>query len=308
MKKKLLLGFIFLLIISVTNCYASTKTYDRNELENYGVNKGWKITESNKKNILNTPAVDASEKIYDYGEILSEEEEKELKGKIDEFIQKTNMDMVIVIPNFTYYDDNQNEDYAADFYDYNDFGMKYKNNSGVLFLRNVNESDPYYNIYTFGDAQLYFNYDRLETILDSIYDEIHSGNYVSGFTSFINQMIAYYQNGIPNNMKNYQVDENGYLYKIYSIPWGICSIVAAIITAIIMGIMVKKNKMVAKASQAEEYLNRNSVNITNRKDTFVTSHTSSYTISSDSGGSGGGFSSHSGSSGGGHSSGGGRHG
>ena len=71
--------------------------------------------------------------------------------------------------------------------------------------------------------------------------------------------------------------------------------------------------MVMKASEATEYLNKGSVKLSERKDKFITSHTSSHTISSDSGGGGsfgggGGFSSSIGSSGGGHSSGGGRHG
>ena len=61
----------------------------------------------------------------------------------------------------------------------------------------------------------------------------------------------------------------------------------------------------------EEYLQKNTINITKRQDLFVSSHTTSYTESHDSsfsGGGGGGFSSSGGSSGGGHSSDGGRHG
>ena len=59
---------------------------------------------------------------------------------------------------------------------------------------------------------------------------------------------------------------------------------------------------------ATTYLDESSIKITARKDVFITSHTTSYTQSSNSDGFGGGFSSSSGSSGGGHSSGGGRHG
>ena len=54
--------------------------------------------------------------------------------------------------------------------------------------------------------------------------------------------------------------------------------------------------------------NKNLSKITERSDIFLSTHTSSYTVSSSSGGGGGGHSSSSGSSGGGHSSGGGRHG
>lgn len=315
MKRKLkILLIVSLFFTGLINCNASTKTYDRNELKNYGVNKNWKITSKNKNNVLNTPAVDASEKIYDFDDVLTDEEEEILKGKISEFITTTNMDMVIVIPSFYYTSDSQNEDYAADFYDYNDFGMEFKKNSGVLFLRNNNKNDPYFNIYTFGNAQLYFSYNRLENILDSIYNDIKSQNYLEGFSRYIDMMITDYNSGIPSEMREYKVNNKGFLYKTYQVPWIIVSLSAAGITAIVLIILISRNKMVMKASEATEYLNKNSVKVNERKDKFITSHTSSYRISSDDsdggfgGGFGGGFSSRGGSSGGGHSSGGGRHG
>ena len=71
-----------------------------------------------------------------------------------------------------------------------------------------------------------------------------------------------------------------------------------------MLIMIRKNKMVRKATTASAYLDKNSINYREHLDQFTHSHTTHYTISSSSGGGG----SHGGSSGGGHSSGGGRHG
>ena len=309
MKKivKILSVFIIFFIGNII-CNASTITYDRTELNNYGVNKKWKITSSNKSNVLNTKMVDASEKIYDYSDILTMQEEQDLYEKIQKFIDTTKMDMVIVTVDLPYSYDKVNEDYAADFYDYNDFGIDFDRYSGVLLLRNTYSSDPYFNIYTFGDAQLYFSYNRLENVLDYIYDDFHSGNYYYGFSKFTNKMASYYNSGIPSEMKSYKVNEDGYLYKIYTIPYFIVLIISSIVTAITMSIMVKKNKMVAKATKATEYLDRQSIKYTEKHDDFITSHVSSYRISSSSGGSGGGFSSSGGSSGGGHSSGGGRHG
>jgi len=305
---KILILFISLFLIDISNCFASTKTFDRNTLNNYGVKKSWKITESNKSNILKTPAVDASEKIYDYADVLTDDEEKELKKSIDKFIETTKMDMVIVIPDFYYYNDNENEEYAADFFDYNDFGMKYENNSGILFLRNATEDNPYYNIYTFGNAQLYFSYNRLENTLDNIYSDISGKNYLKGFNQFIDEMTEYYNDGIPSSMRGYKVDEKGYLYEIYTIPWIWILMISLILTVIIMVILIMNNKMIKKASRATEYLDEGSLKFTNKTDQYVRSHTSSYVISSSSSSGGGGFSSSSGSSGGGHSSGGGRHG
>lgn len=310
MKKKIIfVTLLFLLLLGIPSALAKPETKNREDLENYGVNKKWEITDRNKNNVLQTPLVDASEKIYDFEDVLTESEKDELKELVDEFIKKTNMDMAIVFTNFSYTSDKENEDYAADFYDYNDFGIDLKDYSGVLFLRNTYEVDPYFNIYTFGDAQIMFSYGRLENILDDIYQNIKNKNYKEGLSSFLNQMISYYDKGTPSEMEDYYIDEMGYLQhdRRFHPSWFLYFIISTVITAIIMGILIKKNKMVVKVKTAEEYVNKNSVNINNRKDVFVSSHTSSYTTSSSSGG-GGGFSSSGGSSGGGHSSGGGRHG
>lgn len=312
MKNKLKILFVITMFFTdIINCSASTKTFDRESLPNYGVNKNWEITSSNKQKILNTPAVDASEKIYDYANVLTDEEEVILKDKIDSFISETKMDMVIVIPSFSYSTDSENEDYAANFYDYNDFGITDHKNSGVLFLRNANPADPYYNIYSFGDSQLYYDYDRLEKVLDSVYKDISNENYLSGFTRFINKMADYYHKGPSSNLEGYKVDKNGYLYKSYTIPWFEAIGASLLITIIVLVVLIKKNKMIMRASSATEYLDKQSFIINERKDKFITSHIHSYTLSSsdgEGGSSGGGFTSSSGSSGGGHSSGGGRHG
>lgn len=309
MRNKLKIFLIIMMFFSgMINCSASTKTYDRNSLPNYGVKKNWKITEYNKEKILSTPAVDASEKVYDYANILTEDEENILKEKIDKFISETNLDMAIVIPSFTYSNDSENEDYAANFYDYNDFGMGNEKNSGVLFLRNANPKDPYFNIYTFGDAQLYYDYNRLESVLDKVYPDISSKNYLSGFTDFIDEMTRYYKAGISKSLDNYKVNKNGYLKEKFRIPWFEVIGASALLTIIILVVLVKKNKMIMKASDATEYLDRKSFTINEKRDKFINSHISSYTMSSSSSSGGGGISSSSGSSGGGHSSGGGRHG
>ena len=64
--------------------------------------------------------------------------------------------------------------------------------------------------------------------------------------------------------------------------------------------------MVKKATMANEYLEGGSVSIYNRQDQFVSTHTSSHTISSSSGGGSGGSSISRGSSGTSHGGGGGR--
>ena len=91
-------------------------------------------------------------------------------------------------------------------------------------------------------------------------------------------------------------------------PFGIALAAGGVVTLITMIILVKKNKMVKKATTAGDYLDKDSVNYSVKTDQFAGTITTRHRINnnSSSGHSGGGHSSF-GSSGGGHISGGGRH-
>lgn len=304
MKKIGIFLVLFLtLFIGIINVKADVNTTKRTK-DNLGVNKNFIINSNNINNVLNTPKVDDSEKIYDFANILDETTKEELYKKIENFIEISNMDMVILTTDLPY-NDSQLEDYAADFYDYNDFGLDFDKYSGVIIIRNINSYNKYFNIYTFGDAQLYFTYERCEDILDTIYDDIHLENYLSGFQTFISECERYYKLGIPYSSRNKYVDDKGIVHTKYVTPYKEAVIFSFISTIIIMIILVSKNKMVKKAINADEYLDSSSVKYIKKEDKFINTHTTSYTISSNSSGGGG---SHIGSSGGGHGGGGGRHG
>lgn len=305
---KYLLLFVILFFIFSINVNASTVTSSRNKDNNYGVNKKWLIHDGNIPNVMNTPLVDVSEKIYDYANILTDDEEERLYKLIINFCKRYNTEVIILTVNESYYSDSKNETIASDFYDYNDFGIDYPKYDGIVIYRNVYEDDPYYDIYTFGDAQLYFNDSRYNQVLDYVYNDLHSGNYYQGFSTFLEYFEYYYKDGIVR--KNYYVDDYGYLQEKYVPPFIIAIIISGIITGIVVTILVKRNKMIVKATNADIYLDMSSIKYTKRDNIFINSRTTSYTVSSSSGGGGhsGGGGSHSGSSGGGHSSGGGRHG
>lgn len=290
-------------IYNVDYSKSTVKTFDRTNSNKWGVNKHWNINNSNLSNVKSVPLVDSSQKIYDFADILSDEEEKKIYASIQDFIEETNMDMVFVSINMPYSSDSKNEDFAADFYDYNDFGISFSNYSGILLLRNDYSADRYYDIYTFGDAQLYFDQDRYDNILDGIYEQFVSKNYLGGIQKFISKCSYYYSKGYASQYKHAYVDADSFIRYNYYVPVVPCIVGSLVLTLIVMAIMVSKNKMVRKAMSASEYLDKNSVNYTAHTDQFTHSHTTHYTVSSSSGGG-----SHGGSSGGGHSSGGGRHG
>lgn len=170
--KKYLLIIISLLILVSGNVSAEVKTYDRKNYDNYGVKKDIKITDDIISNVYETALVDSSEKIYDFADILTDDEEVKLKSFAYEFINKAKMDVVILTIKREYSNDYENENIAADFYDYNDFGINFSNYSGIVLLRNANPVDPYYDMYLFGDAQLYYSFGRMNSILDYIGDDI----------------------------------------------------------------------------------------------------------------------------------------
>lgn len=305
----IIVTFISAYILLPTTVNAEVTTYNREELKNYGVNKKWNINTNNKDNILKTYAVDSNQKIYDFSNVLTDEEEQKLTERMHNFTEKYKIDIVILTDNYQYTKDSQNTTFATDFYDYNDFGINYEKYDGVMLFRNTYEQNPYFDAYSFGNAQLYFYDTRLSNTLDYIYDDMHSEAYYSGFNKFIDKMEEYYNEG---KLTDYYVDESGFLQKQKTASYylkmiGLSMIIALVITGIIIYILIKKNKMVLKATKATVYMNKEKSKITNVQDNFITSNTTSYVISSDTS-SGGGHSSSGGSSGGGFSSGGGRHG
>ncbi|MBE6160568.1 MAG: TPM domain-containing protein [Lactobacillales bacterium] len=278
-------------------------TKERTEENNYGVNKDIKINSNNLYNIKNTPYVDASKKVYDFANILSESEEQTIYSYSKEFMDATGMEMIFVTVDMPYTYDSKHATYASDFYDYNDFGLDLEHYDGILLLRNNYSYDRYYDMYTFGKAQLYFNQSRYDDVLDSIYSEISNDRYLDGFKEFKDKCLNYYNQGISSKYKNAYIDENGFIKYNYSVPYVLGLGIAAVSTLITMLILVNKNKMIKRATKAAEYMDKKSVNYSVKNDRFITSRTTSYTVSSSSGGG-----SRGGSSGRGFSSGGGRHG
>ena len=140
MKKKLKIILslaICLLVIMFSNSYAtnivnsySNNTLNTNSSSTYS-NSTYTNTTTSQTAKETTPVVDETKKIYDYANLITDEEEIELYNKVQEFINKYNMDMVIVTINSN--PKSSSMEYADDFYDYNNFG-KGTNKSGLLFL------------------------------------------------------------------------------------------------------------------------------------------------------------------------------
>lgn len=283
MKKifKITLIMLTIFTLNIIPVYASTNTKERTE-DNYLVEDWVTVTEDNKNNILTTPAVDATEKVYDFADLFTDEEEQQLYTKITNYINKYNLDLAVVTINKN---DKTPREYADDFYDYNDFSQQ----GGVLFLIDMYNRKIYMS--TTGQAIKMYNDYRINTALDEVYTYMSDEEYYEGTSNYIDKISNYAKNGVPTNNK----EEKSLKSSIF-----MSLLIGLIGTAIIMAILIFKNKMVRKATTAREYLNKDSIKVQNIGEILISSNTTKHEIDHSSSGS----STHTGSSGSSHGGGG----
>ena len=293
---KYFLLIVVLFITFIIPVSASTNTFTRTE-DDLLVSSDVIVNSQNLDNILNTPAVDASEKVYDFADLLTISEEEQVYNQVQQFINKANLDLAIV----TISDNNKFSamEYADDFYDYNNFGLE-EDHSGVLFLIDMDTREIY--ISTTGRALSIYNDFRISRILDAIYQEFSNKNYLNGVTKFVTIIESYDTMGLPSNKDSkYIIDADGTVSRRF--PWLIILGIPLAITVIVVGSLIYKNKLVRVATSSREYLDKDSLRIKTVSDRLISTNTTSVPISTTSS-SGGGSSLHSGSSGRSHGGGG----
>lgn len=271
--KKILLILFLIIMLFKKNVFSSTNTYPRSE-DNLQIHSSIKVTNSVKKAVLSTPKVDASEKIYDFANLFTTAEETNLYNLTNNFITTYNMDIVIVTIN----SNNKSSAmvYADDFYDYNDFGIG-STFDGLLFLIDMDTREMW--ISTTGKAILIYNDYRIDNILDKTYTYIKSQKYFECAKSFITSASSYALQGIPSYNKDYIIDEDGDYVKntsksLNDFPLFFVIIISFIISTIYVFFARSKHKTIKKATEAKQYLIRNSINITKKEDKFINSHVS----------------------------------
>lgn len=245
------------------------------------------ITPSVKATEYKVPKVDNSEKVYDYADLLTEEEEKELYELSLDYIEKYKMDLVFVTINENPYGktDRDISLYAEDFYEYSEFGVG-NTHDGLIILIDMDNRAPC--VTATGNAILIFDDVRKETMNDNAYNYLASGEYYEAFRSYNEDAVEYAKDGIPESNKYYCIDEDGEYYKCKSAPksvnWLITIVVAILGSAIPVFIHTRKYRGIRLATDANSYLKSSTAN--KNVDQFLTTFTSTVRRSHDSGGSG----------------------
>ena len=287
--------FILVLLFLPTIVLASTNTYPRTK-DDLRVPDKVRYEDYMYDSVIETPSVDASEKVYDFADLFTAEEEEEMVSSINSFIEKTSLDLAVVTIN-----DNTKTStmaYADDFYDYNDF-----KENGLVYVIDMKNREFY--ISTSGEAILYYDSYRIESMLSSLDNSMINGEYNDSVDILIDKLTSYYDAGYSILEDDYEIVDGKIVRKT---PYFSFIVISCIVSGIVILVLCLKNRPVKPLKNSDMYINKEKTNITNSKDIFLNTRTERvYSPISDNDSSGGGSSSGTHTSSSGNSHGGGGH-
>ncbi len=173
------------------------------------------------------------QKVYDYAELLSDSEEREITEKLVETSKETKLDLVVVTTNDT--QGKSTSLYADDFYDDNGFGYDKKYGDGVLLLIDMEHREVF--ISTAGDAISRVSDSDVEDILDEIAPFLTNESYMQAVEEFIE--------GIDD------IDDNAFTYLRNPIISLLIALAVAGVAVFIMGMSSKTKVTVGSTTYLE---------------------------------------------------------
>ena len=128
-------------------------------------------------------------RIYDYADLLTEEDETELELKYYLWGQEEETDIVLVTTDDM--EGKSDQVYLEDFQDELYFTQDILAENASMML--INMEDRVVTIQGYGDCEFWLNNDRIEYILDWVYEGLVDGDYFVAAESF-GEQTAYYMN------------------------------------------------------------------------------------------------------------------
>ena len=142
-------------------------------------------------------SVDPSVRVYDYAELLTDEEEASLSKTASQISTDQGVDLVVVT-----IDDAEglsSMEYADDFFDYNDFSA-----DGVLMLINMDEREVWFS--TSGTCIRVFSDRRIESMVQSCLGDLSDGDYSGAVETFFSKAENYLIQGEEPDSGTHYVD------------------------------------------------------------------------------------------------------
>ncbi len=201
-------------------------------------------------------------RLVDNASLLSDSEKVELETKLDSISKNQECDVVILSTKTL--EGKSTTEYADDFYDYNNYGIG-ENKSGVLLLINMEERDWYISTCGFGITA--FTDAGIEYIGNEIKPYLKDSEYSKAFETYAelcDKFITQAKTGEPYDNKNLPKKPFTIVLEI------VISIAIGIAIAFTVGAVMKSQlKTVKRKAQATDYVDRDSLNITNSNEMFI---------------------------------------
>ena len=227
------------------------------------------------------------QRVFDDAGLFSEEEIRTLEKLCVSYAEETKTDFVIVTTEDAGW--KSSEEFADDFYDEGDFGYDRRQGTGVLFLIDMDNRNLY--ISTCGDAIYYMTDERIDNVLDAVYEEVRKQEYGQGAKVFLEKTKAFL---LKDPYAKPTLKER-VMASLRNTPvYLILSAIVALISAQIM----KKTRPFKNTVEATTYWDEGSFQLVQRDDILVDERTYTERIYRDdrtgghSGGGGGGSSTH----------------
>lgn len=230
-----------------------------------------------------------AERVYDYANVLTDEEEEKLRSQIAEAEKRLRMDIVIVTFNESVegeeaqaqfgspYWENNMQTLADDFWDENGYGYnKSFEGDGMLLLHNWYEGQNGEHLSTSGKAERYLSSSDIDELLDRV-DRYYDTDLYRAYSDFLEAVVAKFDNSII-------------VYLTYWLGAAVLSTIVAVIYACV-GL---RNTKARDTTAVTTYVAGGKPVIRYKRDDFIRKHVTQRHIESSSGGG------QSGSGGGGH--------
>lgn len=228
-----------------------------------------------------------TERVYDYADVLTDDEEEELRSQIAEVQERLRMDIVIVtisesvegeeaVKKFgsPYWEDNM-EDLADDFWDENGDGYNAGfEGDGVLLLHNWYEGQNGEHLSTSGKAEWNLSSRDIDWLLGYV-DQYYDSDPYRAYSEFVDAVAEKLEDAAGA----------GFLY------WFVPAFLAALVAAVIAAIYALVNMSRSKAGNAvpvNAYVANGKPVIGLKRDDFIRKHVTQHHIESSSGPGGGG--------------------
>lgn len=204
-------------------------------------------------------------RLVDDADLLSDSEEVELIGKLDEISERQQLDVVVVTVNSL--EGTSVVDYADDFYDNNGYGFG-EAGDGILFLISMEERE--WHISTKGYAITVFTDAGLDYMTQWIVSDLSDGEYATAFTTYADycdRYITQAATGLPYDVDNLPREPFPFFTMLL-----VCLAIAFVIAFIVTAVMKGQLKSVYSQSKADDYIKSGSMELTKKNDLFLYRH------------------------------------